>query len=202
MHPTLHTHVAVPLLTAVLSILLAGYPAVVSSQAAAAMAQPQHFTAHAVTTHAVSAVGTRDAFSVEPVEIAIQRWSTDSERERVVKTLKTDGVRAVVTMLEKAPRVGILNHLRNDAALPQEMMRQNIEYAYETTGTDGERRIILATGAAAHSLSVIEIRFARNGIGEGRIAEGRAIAISKDQRTIELRDANAAQVYLTDVRER
>ena len=138
--------------------------------------------------------------SVYPVDIGIERWSTDADVEQIIKALRTGGRAAVVQALDSMRPIGYI-YYPSSWADDGAYLRWNLKYACETTTDNDERRLVLATAEPDSSLKVIEIRFARNGVGEGRIArEGAGIALSKDQRTIQLVVYKEAQICLKDVR--
>jgi hypothetical protein len=74
----------------------------------AAAAPVETFTA---TTANVSGVGRP---GLGTVDIVIERWSTDGERDRLVSVLKDKGPDALLSALQKMPRVG---HIRTPTSM-------------------------------------------------------------------------------------
>jgi len=97
--------------------------------AAQQTAKPERFTALAVLPPG--------AGPVTPVEMTIQRWSTDVETERLMTAVTELGTRGMLQALLKLPEVGTL------AAVGS--IGYPIRYASKTTGPDGIERIVLAT---------------------------------------------------------
>src|SRR4051794_5604553 len=100
--------------------------------ASAADTAVMHLRAFAVN---MSGVGPATAGAVD---IAVERWSTDDERDRLRTALMQRGQGALLSELEKIrPRAG---YIRSPSSIGW-----NIYYAREHTMPDGGRRIILAT---------------------------------------------------------
>lgn len=121
-------------------------------------------------------------------QIAIERWSTDAERESLVSllsgtTLKAGGQDKLLRALQNVkPRTGFVR-------LPN-TLGWDLRYAREQVQPDGTRRIVVATdkpvsfGAAltgAESLdypfTFIEMRMGANNKGEGRMLARSAITV-------------------------
>jgi hypothetical protein len=144
--------------------------------------------------------------STDMVEIVVERWSTEAETSRVVKTLETGGEKALVKLLQDIrPRVGYVRYLRTDDALPPEERQFNLKYAFESVGED-TRRIVLAAEAdltfpnrVDYPIRVIEMRFGTNGIGEGRLSKAR-VGFSNGRKILELADYRNGLVCLREIR--
>ena len=109
------------------------------------------------------------------VEIVINRWSTDGERDLLKNVLKASGSQEAVRIMQDLPQVGYIKGA--------ETMGDALFYARSTDMPDGSRQIVIATNrpiSAAASLSpgaanqydatVIEMRFAKGAKkGEGKI---------------------------------
>lgn len=75
----------------------------VSDHASATAAEPvEAFTATAANLSGVGRPG------LGTVDIVIERWSTDGERDRLVSVLKDKGADALLIALQKMPRVGYI----------------------------------------------------------------------------------------------
>src|SRR5947208_14022284 len=83
---------------------LAAALAIAGPAAQSNMARPEKFTAFAVDTSNI-APNARTA----QVEIAINRWSTDAERDRLLSVLRGKGQDALLSELQKLPNVGYIN---------------------------------------------------------------------------------------------
>src|SRR5580765_1730588 len=96
------------------------------------MAAPEKFTAFAVN---ISNMTTGAATS--PVDITINRWSTDAERDRLKGILHDKGQDALLSALQKLPVVGYVNTPGS--------LRYDLHFARQEPQPEGGRMIILGT---------------------------------------------------------
>src|SRR5687767_10424640 len=68
------------------------------------MAKPEKFSAFAVDISNMTS-----AARTSPVDIVINRWSTDTERDELLKVLQEKGQDALLAALQKLPAVGYIN---------------------------------------------------------------------------------------------
>jgi hypothetical protein len=143
-----------------------------SSSSATAMrqtARPERFSAIAVLT--------TEAGSPTPIDIFVERWSTDDENERVITGLKELGTKGMLQALLKLKPIGSIA-TTGSAGYP-------LRYAWKVTGPDGVERITMATDrpvgfweasnqvrALDYPLTIIELRLkpGPSGSGTGQIA--------------------------------
>jgi hypothetical protein len=130
------------------------------------------------------------------VEIAIERWSTDTERQSLVSqlagtTLKTGGQDKLLRALQNIkPRAGFM---RTPNSLGWE-----IQYARDNVQGDGTRQIVIATdkpvsfAAAAtgaestdYPFTLIEMRMGKDNKGEGRMLARSAITTKNGRLELE-----------------
>ena len=151
-----------------------------------------------------------------PVDIFIERWSTDEERENVGKPmLAKTGHDAVLAVLEKVRvRVGYVLTPGITAAGARARLRRawNIEYAREIQ-TPAGRRIVVASRdhlpigevpkeaalGTPHRLDVLEFRFDKDGKGVGKLADGGKIVFNTSTKMIEITKYDAEPIRLADV---
>ena len=152
-----------------------------------------------------------------PVDIYIERWSTDEERDNVVKPLLAkNGHDAVLEALGHVRvRVGyvLTPGIQNAGFRTLTRRSWNINYAHEVK-TPNERRIVVAaqdslpigefprdvaTRDTQHQLAVLDIRFDRDGKGTGKMADARKIAFNPSIKTIEIVKYDSEPVRLADV---
>ena len=138
------------------------------------------------------------------VDITIDRWSTDDERQTLLKTFHQGGTQALQDALETADTVGTLR--TPDGA------SWDLHYAVQARlGRDG-RRIFLATdtpvrlwevydntGATDTPFSFLEIRMDEDS-GQGRLARGSDVELSADGRHLQIDDYASQPVPLQKVR--
>jgi hypothetical protein len=153
-----------------------------------------------------------------PIDIFIERWSTDQERDNLMKPLLAkNSSDAVLAALENVRvRVGyvLTPGIQNSGLRTLGRRSWNIDYAHEIRAKSG-RRIVLASqdhlpigefprdvaarGNTQHQLAVLDIRFDRDGKGVGKIADVKKLAFNKAMDTIEIVKYDAEPVRLADV---
>jgi hypothetical protein len=139
------------------------------------------------------------------IDIVIERWSTDEEREKLRDVLVEKGSDKLLDALKDIkPRTG---YVRTSQSLGWDTY-----YARETPFGDGGRRIIVATDrpmsfrerannprSADYEFTLVEIRLDKNGKGQGKYAVAAKITYDKDTRTVEIENYGTEPVRLTEV---
>ena len=139
------------------------------------------------------------------IEIAINRWSTDEEREMLLTTLQEFGQDKLLAALQKIrPPVG---YLRTPNSIGYDLF-----YARNNPQPDGSRQLVLATNRrvsfseaarAARSMqyqfTLIEIRIDKNGKGEGKLVPAARVSWDTTAKKIEIENYNALPVDLMNV---
>ena len=139
------------------------------------------------------------------LEIVIERWSTDAEREKLRGLLIEKGSDALLRALQGIkPRAG---YIRGSTSLGWD-----VQYAREQPSADGGRRVILATDrpmsfwelsnrprSVEYEFTLAEIRLTKDGKGEGKLAPAAKISWDADTRTIEIENYGMEPVRLTQV---
>jgi len=150
-----------------------------------------------------------------PVDIVIERWSTDEEYERVMKPMMKSGPAAVLAVLDKVRlRAGyvLTPGIQNTGARALLRRTWSIEFARQVKTKDG-RRIIVASRdhlpigefpkdvalGVAHGVDVLEFRFDKKGKGVGKLASGAKIAFDKSTKMMGIAKFDAEPVRLADV---
>jgi len=108
------------------------------------------------------------------IEIVINRWSTEGEKQLLTNVLKASGSEAMVRIMQDLPQVGYIRGANT--------MGDALFYAWSTNNPDGTRTVIIATDrpisvaamvapgtANKYDATVIEMRFNKDGKGEGKI---------------------------------
>lgn len=157
---------------------------------------PQKFTAFAVNLG-----GPRTASGTAQVEITINRWSTDAERERLLAALEKSQDEALGTLRDLKP----VGSIRTPTSLAYDL-----HYANQTRGEDGGRRIFLATDRPIaaweavnrprtidYPFTFIELHM-NGGEGEGKLSLATKVIASG--RTIQLENYALQPVQLNQVR--
>ncbi len=139
------------------------------------------------------------------VEIVINRWSTDGEREVLKAVLKAAGNEAMVQEMQKLPQVGYIR--------TPETMGDALMFARETTLPDGSRQVVVATnrpisvagslapGAAQkYDLSVIEMRWKKgDSKGEGKMTIAAKASIDSKTGNVQIQNYAGMPSVLRDI---
>lgn len=107
----------------------------------------------------------------QDLEIAIERWSTDAEHDRLHRALSDGGVAALSRAItDLTSRVGFVRTPREGTL--------GLKYAREAVTPDGGRRVLLLTErlsapatkphADTHDFLVVEVVLDKDGKGQGR----------------------------------
>jgi hypothetical protein len=153
---------------------------------------------------------TARAFSVQTgqtgrVDIVINRWSTDGEREVLKGVLQAAGSQAMVQEMEKMPQVGYIKTATS--------MGDALLYARSNDMPDGSRQVVVATnrpisvagslapGAAQkYDLSVVEMRFKKGDKkGEGKMVLAAEASIDPKTGNVQLKNYQGMPPVLKDI---
>ena len=139
--------------------------------------------------------------------LTLHRWSTDAERDRLLKVAEEQGTPNVLDAFRETAAVG---YLRWPGGL-----EYAVRYAHRGERPDRGADVVLVvdrplwvwwdapvkTGAAAGTdarFTVVQLRLNADGKGEGRIATGTTIASDK-QHGVTVQDYESRPAMLTDV---
>ena len=140
------------------------------------------------------------------MEIVINKWSPDTERDRLLSVLKESGSDKLAESFRMGEYAGYMNWPGN--------LKYTIRFAYRMPRADGGEDIILATdypvnlwwdtalGPAPTSFAhgtVIQLQLNRDGRGEGKVSVGTKLSATKDGKLFALEDYAKQPVVLTDV---
>ncbi len=140
------------------------------------------------------------------VDITIDRWSTDAERDGLRAALIQQGSDALIRALQSIkPRVG---HIRTPTSLAWDLL-----YAHRHIMPDGSYRLIIAsdrpirfyeaanaTRSSDYDFLFVELRMTGAGTGEGKLIPRAKITYDKATKAIEVEDYSAEPVMLKDVK--
>ena len=163
------------------------------------LAKPEKFTAFAVDISNTAPRG-----SATTVDLQVNRWSTDAERDQLLQVFRDKGQEGLLSALQKLPVVGAI---RTPGSL-----NYNIHFARQRPGADGGRELFLMTdryiGAweAMHRprtidypFTLIQLQLDKDGRGIGKASI--ATQITKDpDGTIVLENFSSQPVRLNEVR--
>jgi hypothetical protein len=160
-----------------------------------------------LTSFAVNMDSASRAASSGRIDITIERWSTDGERDRLLEALTQKGSEKLLTTLQKIrPRAG---YVRTDRSLAWD-----IYFARIQPGDDGGYRLVFATDrpinywearnntrSSEYEFMLCEVHMSRNGEGQGKLAVMAKVTWDKKTKTIEIENYDIEPVRLTKVTE-
>jgi hypothetical protein len=173
----------------------------------------------ALGTVAAGQTGVTDRFTFVPanatkvgasganrLQIVINQWSPESERDRLLSVLKEKGSDKLAESFRSGPFAGYIYWPGN--------LQYAIRFAHRMPRADGGEDVILATdypvnvwwdtslGPAPTSFThgtVIQLQLNRDGRGEGKLSVGTKLSATKDGKLFVLEDYARQPVVLTDV---
>jgi len=175
--------------------------ALAAEQQAGTPPGPERFTANAINMGTVGGAGGRTAV----VQVSIDRWSTEQERQTLIKAFQERGPAGLLEALQKTQPTG---RVRTGNTLGWDL-----HYAVQAPSKDGGRHVLIATdrvvgfgevsrGARTmdYPFTLIELHLDKDGKGKGKIALATKIARSKDGQRLELENYSSEPVRLQNVR--
>lgn len=167
---------------------------------APAFAQGDRFTA---TANNMSNIGRPGV--IGQVDIIINRYSTEDERNRFLSVLSERGPDALLEVFRESKSIGRL-------AAPGRLGYE-IRYAAKMKGEDGGYRVVIATDrlmsffearnqprTVDYPFTVVQLNIGADGTGEGRASVYTKITTDKRNNTIVLEDFGSQPVTLMNVR--
>ena len=169
------------------------------------------------TVHAANPVERLSALAVDTsnmsgarntgtVDIVIDRWSTDEERDQLRAALREGGADGLLKALQKVKEVGRISS-GSSLGYP-------LRFARQTTSPSGGRRILLGTDRLVSFLElrdqprtvdypfmVIDLRLDASGKGEGKLMPLARVTEDRDH-IVEIENYASEPVRLTAVRSR
>lgn len=141
------------------------------------------------------------------IEIVIERWSSQRERDELISTLKGKGSDALLSQLQKMPRVGYIRDANGGS------VGWDLHFARERKLDDGGRQIVLATDrpisaweafnrprSSDYDFTLADIRFDGDGKGVGKLAVAAKITSNPKTGAIEIENFSSEPVRLTEVK--
>jgi len=148
------------------------------------------------------------------IKINIDKWSNPSQREHLISTFLEKKQDGLLKELEKQPEMGRFNFPGYMGPDPNNTMRlgTDIRYAMNFPGEDGGRRIVVITPriigfreavnqprVSDYPFSLFEMRFNKDGKGEGKLAYATQIMFNKKTNSIELENYSSEPVRLNNL---
>ena len=139
------------------------------------------------------------------VDIEIDRWSTEAERDDLIAAFNAKGPDALLSKLQGTKRVGYMR-------LPN-TLGYDLHYARRHPGEDGGEQIVIATDRRIgfwearnqprtidYPFTLIDIRLTSAGEGEGKMSVATKISYNKKKHAVELENYASEPVRLTTVK--
>jgi hypothetical protein len=144
------------------------------------------------------------------VDISIERWSTDAERDALLAILVEEKDRhranqALLKALQKMPKAGYIR-------TPQ-TLAWDLRYARQNPMEDGGRQIVVATDrpigfwearnqprSMDYPFTILEMRMNKEDKGEGKMLAGTQIYIDKKTKSLVLENYGQQPVRLNEIR--
>jgi hypothetical protein len=139
------------------------------------------------------------------IDIQVDRWSSDAERDKLVSALTTKGADKLLDVLVDLPVKG------NFRARGQ--LGWDIRFARHSPTDDGGERVVLATDrpigfleaanqprSITYPFTVIEMQLNRAGEGSGRMSLATKVILDKKKNMITLENFELQPVLLTQVK--
>ncbi len=178
------------------AIIAAGAVAFSVAPSAQTNGSPERYIANAVNMNRGAAGN---------IEIAVNRWSTDKDRDKLMSTLMEKGPEKLLDVLQGMPRMG---YFRAPSSLGWD-----IHFARKVPQPEGGERVVLVTDrrigfweaanqprSIDYPFTVIELRLNRDGEGEGKLSVATKIVADRENNIITLENYDIQPVLLTNVR--
>jgi hypothetical protein len=159
----------------------------------------ERFTALAIN------MGTPGPTGAGEVEMVVERWSSEADRDRLLETLMDKGSDKLLDTLRDMPRVG---YIRTPNSIGYDL-----HFAWKTPLPDGGERVVMATDryitfweaanrprSIDYPFTVIELHVNAAGEGEGKMSLATKIAADRESGTIVLENYATQPVLLNNVR--
>ncbi len=140
-----------------------------------------------------------------PVEFVINRYSSDAERDELLKTLQDKGPDKLLEALQKLPRVGYFRTPNSTG--------YDLKFARKVPGDDGGEKITMITDryitfweaanrprTIDYPFTLIEVRMGPEGKGEGKMSLATRITFDKKNNTVVLEDYKSQPTLLNEVK--
>ena len=160
--------------------------------------QPERFTANAVSTSPQYGTGQ------QIVEMTVDRWSPNAERQRLVTALQTKGPDELLKQLQKNRPVGRIR--------TPDSLGYDLRYAQQTPLPEGGRMIVIATDrpigfweatqrprSIDYPFTVIQMKLDREGNGTGTLSYAARIT-AHENNVIELEDFATQPIMLNNIK--
>jgi hypothetical protein len=160
------------------------------------MGTPERFTATAINMNN----GRAGMF-----DITVNRWSSDADRDKLMKTAAEKGPEKLLDVLQDLPVMGHFGAPGN--------LSWDIHFARRMSLPEGGERVVLVTDrrigfweaanqprSIDYPFTVIDLRLNRDGEGEGKMSVATKVIYNKKENMIDLENFQTQPVQLTNVK--
>jgi len=148
------------------------------------------------------------------VDIRINKWSTDKDREDLIAVFLDKGQDKLLDALQKKPEMGRISIPGRRGPDPtQTRLGWTLRYTRQWPGEDGGKRIMIATDRVMtfaevqqkprsydYPFTFIEIHLNKDGEGEGKMAVATQLQFDKKKNTIVFENYSSEPVRLNQVK--
>lgn len=148
------------------------------------------------------------------VEFDVDRWSTESERTKLISVMQEKGADALLQTLRELPSHGRMRFPAWQGRDPlNARLGWDIRYASQRSDAEGNRRIVLALDrylsfweianrprTIDYPFTFVEIRVNKDGEGEGKLSIATKVDFNKSTNLIELETYASEPVRLQQVK--
>jgi len=176
-------------------ILVFGVVASAATPSAQTSGEPERYSASAINTN---------NGRVNNIDIAVDRWSTDRERDALIATITDKGADKLLDVLQGMRPVGHFGAPDN--------LSWDLRFARKTALPDGGERVVIATDrplsfweasrqprSATYPFTVIELRLNADGEGEGKMSLATKVIYDRERNSVTLENYELQPVLLTNV---
>ena len=139
------------------------------------------------------------------IEIAVNRWSTDSERDTLMSVMLEKGAEKLLDVLQDMPRMGYIK--------TPDRIGWDLHFTRKLPMPDGGERVVLVTDRRIgfweaanrprtidYPFTVIELHLNRDGEGEGKMSVATKIIPDKENNIVTLENYGTQPVLLTNIK--
>lgn len=146
-----------------------------------------------------------DRSNSTPLRIAIDRWSSDAERDKLMDVMMSKGADKLLEVLRGARPVGTIR--------TQTSLAWDLRFARRAPGKDGGERIILVTDRPLslgeswnqsrtmdYPFTVVELHMPKSGDGDGTMSWATKVIPDEEDKLVVLENYGTQRIRLNQVR--
>jgi len=139
------------------------------------------------------------------IEIVVNRWSTDTDRNKLMSVMMNKGPEKLLDALQDMPRMGYIR--------TPDSVGWDLHFTRRIPQPEGGERVVLVTDrrigfweaanqprSIEYPFTVIELRMNRDGEGEGKMSLATKIIADKENNIVTLENYDTQPVLLTNVK--